>query len=204
MDYNTNYMDKSKQETEVERNKPWLNMNFVNRCIENNLDIWKSSSESLYNEIVNVKDIYEEIWDNIDVKSALMLNCRTWETLGEFESAKQYNFLTDTPNAMFHLTRIKQICTLLLLPKRVMYIYCYLDIIARNMNRYNIDFLPQVINSIEFPEEISTKEFLMNIKLLLLGTETKSFKYNNEVVKHVQSTINGIVNRFIIFLYFMI
>ncbi|XP_046813072.1 gamma-tubulin complex component 6 isoform X1 [Vespa crabro] len=156
IDYNANSMDKSRQEIEVERNKPWLNGKFLNRCIESVSEIRRSSSESLYNEIVNVKDIYEEIWDNVDIKNTLILNRRTWETLGEFESAKQYNFLTDTPNAMLHLTRIKQICTLLLLPERV-------------------------ISNIEFPEEMSTKEFAMNIKLLLLGTETKSFKYNNEI-----------------------
>ncbi|KAL2741084.1 gamma-tubulin complex component 6 isoform X1 [Vespula squamosa] len=164
MDYSTNYINKSKKETEVERNMPWLNTKFVNRCIESVSDICRSSSESLYNETVNVKGIYEEIWDNIDITNNLMLNCCTWETLGEFESAKQYNFLTDTPNAMLHLTRIKQICTLLLLPKRV-------------------------INSIDFPEEISTKEFVMNIKLLLLGTETKSFKYNNEIGFYMSQNI---------------
>lgn len=203
MDYNTNYMDKSKKETEVERNMPWLNTKFVNRSIESVSDICRSSSENLYNEIVNVKDIYEETWDNIDITNTLILDCRTWETLGEFESAKQYNFLTDTPNAMLHLTRIKQICTLLLLPKRVMCIYSYLNIVARIINRCNTDFLLQVINSIDLPEEISTREFVMNIKLLLLGTETKSFKYNNEV-EYAWSKINGVINHFIIFLYFMI
>ncbi|XP_014616772.1 PREDICTED: gamma-tubulin complex component 6 [Polistes canadensis] len=156
MNYNTNYMGKCEKEAKVERDMPWSNMKFVNRYSENLTDTWRSSNESLHNEIVNVKDFYDEIWDNIDIKNTFIHNYHTWETLGELEFPKQYHFLTDTPNAMSHLTRIKQICTLLLLPKRV-------------------------INNIDFPEEISTKEFVMNIKLLLLGTETKSFKYNNKI-----------------------
>ncbi|KAI4498023.1 hypothetical protein M0802_006847 [Mischocyttarus mexicanus] len=156
MDYNTNYIDKYENEAKIERDMPWSNMKLVNRYSENVSDTWRSSNESLHNEIVNVKDFYEEIWDNIDIKDTLILNYHTWETLGELEFPKLYHFLTDTPNAISHLTRIKQISTLLLLPKRV-------------------------INSIDFPEEISMKAFVMNIKLLLFGTETKSFKYNNKI-----------------------
>ncbi|XP_015183133.1 PREDICTED: gamma-tubulin complex component 6 [Polistes dominula] len=146
MNYNTNYMDKCEKETEVEED----NMPNITDCT------WRLSNESLHNEIVNVKDFYEEIWNSIDMKNTFIFNYHTWETLGELEFPKQYHFLTDTPNAMSHLTRIKEICILLLLPKRV-------------------------INNIDFPEEISTKEFVKNIKLLLMGTESKSFKYNNKM-----------------------
>ncbi|EFN74872.1 Gamma-tubulin complex component 6 [Camponotus floridanus] len=78
---------------------------------------------------------------------------RTWESFGASESSKQLLFVTDLPETMLHLARIRQTSILSLLPKKV-------------------------IHSISLMQEISLKKFVSDVKLLLFGIDSDSFKYN--------------------------
>ncbi|KAK2577143.1 hypothetical protein KPH14_003303 [Odynerus spinipes] len=170
MDYNIEYDNESKEKIEIKWDVSWPDMKLVNEYAESRSNVWRSSKRRQYKD-VNAGGIYDDIWEIIDITDTLIFNYNTWETLGEIESTKQPSFLTDTPNAILRLIKMKQICTLLLIPKKI-------------------------VNGIDFPKEIEIQEFLKNIKLLLLGIETKSFHYNNKIgfCMHQNMVVRGLSN----------
>ncbi|XP_011268739.2 gamma-tubulin complex component 6 [Camponotus floridanus] len=94
-----------------------------------------------------------QIWKDVQISSDHISKLRTWESFGASESSKQLLFVTDLPETMLHLARIRQTSILSLLPKKV-------------------------IHSISLMQEISLKKFVSDVKLLLFGIDSDSFKYN--------------------------
>lgn len=60
-----------------------------------------------------------QIWKDVQISSDHISKLRTWESFGTSESSKQLLFVTDLPETMLHLARIRQTSILSLLPKKV-------------------------------------------------------------------------------------
>lgn len=60
-----------------------------------------------------------QIWKDVQISSDHISKLRTWESFGASESSKQLLFVTDLPETMLHLARIRQTSILSLLPKKV-------------------------------------------------------------------------------------
>lgn len=60
-----------------------------------------------------------QIWKDVQISSDYISKLRTWESFGASESSKQLLFVTDLPETMLHLARIRQTSILSLLPKKV-------------------------------------------------------------------------------------
>ncbi|KAG7209595.1 hypothetical protein KM043_011255 [Ampulex compressa] len=101
------------------------------------------------------KQNLNSIWHDLNIITAPLSNIYTWELLGNTEYSKEALFMTEKENVAIHLTRMKQARILHLLPsKTIMDMVCLLN-------------------------EVSIKEFLIDIKLLLLGIESNSFQYDD-------------------------
>lgn len=76
-------------------------------------DVWdvQVSNYCLSGASGAVKQSFDEIWENLAIDEPVS-NYRTWETLGKFDPPKQPRFITETPEAMCHLRRIKHANTL--------------------------------------------------------------------------------------------
>lgn len=122
---------------------------------ENDLCVVRASNNSNCNfmdESEYARNI-NQIWKDVQISSERISKLRTWESFGASESSKQLLFVTDLPETMLHLARIRQTSILSLLPKKV-------------------------IHSIFLMQEISLKKFVSDVKLLLFGIDSDSFKYN--------------------------
>ncbi|XP_011503260.1 PREDICTED: gamma-tubulin complex component 6 [Ceratosolen solmsi marchali] len=91
----------------------------------------------------------DKIWENMD-KTSPLSNHRTWETLGKSEPPKEPPFISESIEATLHL-----------------------------MNIIHDNILPNKIAANYVITEISSKEFINNVKLLLLGVESNTFIYNS-------------------------
>ncbi|XP_076757782.1 gamma-tubulin complex component 6 isoform X2 [Xylocopa sonorina] len=116
-------------------------------------DTWKIIDQSVTNESNSITNIWNNVWDQIDVtNNTTTLDHQTWEYLGEIQSVKEPMFITETPVAAIHLERIKEMNNLPLLSEKI-------------------------LNSVLLLEEVSAKEFINDVKSMLLGIESKSFQY---------------------------
>ncbi|KYM86064.1 Gamma-tubulin complex component 6 [Atta colombica] len=113
----------------------------------------EKSDRSFTNESKSVANNIDLIWKEILFSDDCVSKLRTWESLGAPEFSKQSLFVTDLPETALHLARIRQTSILSLLPKKVM-------------------------NSISLMSEVSSEKFLSDVKLLLFGIDSDSFKYD--------------------------
>lgn len=105
------------------------------------------------------------IWKDVQVSNYHISKLRTWESFGASESSKQLLFVTDLPETMLHLARIRQTSILSLLPKKAMH-------------------------SVSLMQEISPKKFSSDVKLLLFGIDSDSFKYNTVIGFKLEENIS--------------
>ncbi|KOX79233.1 Gamma-tubulin complex component 6 [Melipona quadrifasciata] len=138
----TNYLYLPFMQTNTEENE--------NVCI----DTWNILDQSVSNESNSSVNIWNHIWNQIDVTTALSAvdHHQTWEYFGEIQSIKELMFITDTPIATVHLEKINQMNNLSLIPEKL-------------------------VNSLLLLEQVSAKEFLHDLKSMLLGVESNSFEY---------------------------
>ncbi|XP_043524965.1 gamma-tubulin complex component 6 isoform X2 [Frieseomelitta varia] len=117
------------------------------------IDTWNILDQSVSNESNSSVNICNHIWNQIDVAAALSAaEHQTWEYFGEIQSIKELMFITDTLIAAVHLEKIKQMNNLSLIPEKL-------------------------VNSLLFLEQVSAKEFLHDLKSMLMGVESNSFEY---------------------------
>ncbi|KAL6442001.1 hypothetical protein ACFW04_002385 [Cataglyphis niger] len=143
----------------------WIqSVNFQN---ENNLCVMHASDNSncnFMNELEHVRNI-NLIWKDVQVSNDHISKLRTWESFGASESSKQLLFVTDLPETMLHLARIRQTSILSVLSKKAMH-------------------------SIPLMQEISLKKFVLDVKLLLFGIDSDSFKYNTMIGFKLEENIS--------------
>ncbi|XP_076391112.1 gamma-tubulin complex component 6 [Megachile rotundata] len=118
---------------------------------ENLMGTWKSSKYNNDDEPVITSDIWNSACNRVDL-SDTSLDYQTWEYFGEIASPKEPMFVTDTLAAAIHLAKMNQTSSLPLLSEKIM-------------------------NSVSLPEEVSAKDFINDLKLMLLGIESSSFQY---------------------------
>ncbi|XP_018401995.1 PREDICTED: gamma-tubulin complex component 6 [Cyphomyrmex costatus] len=111
----------------------------------------EKSDRSFTNESKNVTSNID--WKEVLFSGDCVSKLRTWESLGTPEFSKQLLFVTDLPETALHLARIRETSILSLLPKKAM-------------------------NSISLMLEVSSEKFLSDVKLLLFGIDSDSFKYD--------------------------
>lgn len=85
---------------------------------QNLLCVMPSDNSNFTIESENVTDKINLMWKEI-LSSDYIPKLRTWESLGALQSPKQSLFVTDLPETVLHLARIKQTSILSLLPKKV-------------------------------------------------------------------------------------
>lgn len=112
-----------------------------------------SSDRSFTNESKSVRSDADLIWKEMLLSDDRVSKLRTWESLGAPEFSKQLLFVTDLPETALHLARIRQTSILSLLPKKAMH-------------------------SISLMREVSSEKFLSDVKLLLFGIDSDSFRYD--------------------------
>ncbi|KMQ96951.1 gamma-tubulin complex component 6-like protein [Lasius niger] len=134
---------------------------------ENRLCVTHVSDNSNSNFMDGSEDIrnINLIWKDIQVFNDYVSKLRTWESFGASESSKQLLFVTDLPETMLHLARIRQTSILSLLPKKAMH-------------------------SISLMQEISPQKFSSDVKLLLFGIDSDSFKYNTVIGFKLEENIS--------------
>ncbi|XP_020722370.1 gamma-tubulin complex component 6 isoform X2 [Bombus terrestris] len=120
---------------------------------ESIVDTWKVLDQSVSNESNSTMNIWNHIWNQISVTNTLpTIDHQTWEYFGETQSVKELMFITDTPIAAIHLEKVKQMNDLFIISEELM-------------------------NSSLLFEQVSTKEFICDVKSMLLGIESNSFEY---------------------------
>lgn len=111
------------------------------------------------------------VWEK--VRSSSASNCssklRTWECLGIPESPRQPLFVTDLPETALHLARIRQTSILSLLPRKAMH-------------------------TVSLMREVPPEKFLSDVKLLLFGIDSDSFKHDTVLGFRLEEnlTVHGI------------
>lgn len=115
-------------------------------------DTWKPIKHSYDDVSDNASDMWNFVWNQFEPS----LDYHTWECLGMIEATKEPAFATDTSTAAIHLTKIKQTNSLPLLSEKIM-------------------------NSVLLPEEVSGQDFVSDLKLMLLGVESSSFRYDHQI-----------------------
>lgn len=124
---------------------------------ESMIDTWKFFDQSISNESNSGINIWNYIWNEINIINTISAeNHQTWECFGEIESIKELMFVTDMSIAAIHLEKIKEMNNLSLLSEKVM-------------------------NSLLLLEEISAKEFIHDVRSMLVGIESNSFKYGDVI-----------------------
>ncbi|XP_043252433.1 gamma-tubulin complex component 6 isoform X2 [Colletes gigas] len=118
------------------------------------VDTWKSSEYSVIDELNSTMNSWNCAWNQIDITDTSPLDHRTWEHFGELQPTKEPMFMTDLPTVAIHLAKIKQMNSLPLLSGKIM-------------------------NSVLLLEEISSKEFINDVKSMLLGIESYTFNYTH-------------------------
>lgn len=89
---------------------------------ESMIDTWKFFDQSISNESNSGVDIWNYIWNEINVINTISVeNHQTWECFGEIESIKELMFVTDMSFAAIHLEKIKEMNNLSLLSEKVNY-----------------------------------------------------------------------------------
>ncbi|XP_029672354.1 gamma-tubulin complex component 6 [Formica exsecta] len=132
---------------------------------ENNLCVMHASDNcNFMDESEHVRNI-NLIWKDVHISNDHISKLRTWESFGASESSKQLLFVTDLPETMLHLARIRETSILSVLPKKAMH-------------------------SISLMQEISFKKFISDVKLLLFGIDSDSFKYNTVIGFKLEENIS--------------
>lgn len=86
---------------------------------ENNLCVMHASDNcNFMDESEHVRNI-NLIWKDVHISNDHISKLRTWESFGASESSKQLLFVTDLPETMLHLARIRETSILSVLPKKV-------------------------------------------------------------------------------------
>ncbi|XP_011642572.1 gamma-tubulin complex component 6 isoform X1 [Pogonomyrmex barbatus] len=111
------------------------------------------SNCNFMNESKSVGSDVDLIWKEM-LSGEPVSKLRTWESLGAPECYKQPLFVTDLPESALHLARIRQTSILSLLPKKAMH-------------------------SISLMQEVPLEKFLSDVKLLLFGIDSDSFRYDS-------------------------
>ncbi|XP_011881953.1 PREDICTED: gamma-tubulin complex component 6 [Vollenhovia emeryi] len=112
-----------------------------------------SPDRSFASESKGTASILDLMWREVLFSGDRMSELRTWESLGAPELSGQSLFVTDLPETALHLARIRQTSILSLLPKKAMH-------------------------SISLMREVSPERFLSDVKLLLFGIDSESFRYD--------------------------
>ncbi|XP_024874610.1 gamma-tubulin complex component 6 [Temnothorax curvispinosus] len=112
-----------------------------------------NSDRSFTNESKSIGSIPDLIWKEVLFSDDRISKLRTWESLGAPELSKQSLFVTDLPETALHLARIRQTSILSLLPKKAM-------------------------RSVSLMREVSSEKFLSDVKLLLFGIDSDTFRYD--------------------------
>lgn len=128
------------------------------------------------NEVEHAKDNIDLIWENMRLPDENVSRLRTWESFGSAESSKQMLFVTDLPETMLHLARIRQTSILSLLPKKVK--------TATFVQMYHAKiplFVLQAMAAVQLMREVPLKKFLSDVEMLFFGIDSDSFTYDNVV-----------------------
>ncbi|KAL0121317.1 hypothetical protein PUN28_006683 [Cardiocondyla obscurior] len=112
-----------------------------------------NSDRSFTSESKTVENDPDLMWKEILFSDDCISKLRTWESLEAPQFSKQLLFVTDLPETALHLARIRETSILSLLPKKAMY-------------------------SISLMREVSPDKFFSDVKLLLFGIDSDSFKYD--------------------------
>ncbi|XP_029173958.1 gamma-tubulin complex component 6 [Nylanderia fulva] len=134
---------------------------------ENRLCVTRVSNNFNYNfmdESEYVRNI-NTLWKDVQISNDYIPKLRTWESFGALEFSKQLLFVTDLPETMLHLARIRETSILPLLPKKAMH-------------------------STSLIQEISSQKFLSDVKLLLFGIDSDCFKYNTMIGFQLKENIS--------------
>lgn len=135
-----------------------------------------NSDRSFTNESKSFGSDFDLIWENIQLFGDRVSKLRTWESLGASELSKQSLFITDLPETALHLARIRQTSILSLLPKKVK-----TTTSAQIYHAKIVIFMLQAMHSVSLMSEVSSEKFLSDVKLLLFGIDSDSFKYDSVV-----------------------
>lgn len=122
------------------------------------------------------KSVGSDLWENVQFFDDPVSKLRTWESLGAPEFSKQSLFVTDMPETALHLARIRQTSILSLLPKKVKTMTP-----VQIYHAKIVIFLLQIMYSISLMSEVSFEKFLSDVKLLLFGIDSDSFRYDTVV-----------------------
>ncbi|XP_078035219.1 gamma-tubulin complex component 6 [Augochlora pura] len=125
----------------------------------------KSSGHNLIDELGYAIDNWDCNWKRTDITDASLFNRRTWERFGDIQCAKELMFITDLSTASIHLAKIKQMNKLSLLSEKL-------------------------INSVVLEEEIPIRQFVEDVKSMLLGIESNTFYYADTTGFILRENIN--------------
>lgn len=135
-----------------------------------------NSDRSFTSESKSMRSNLDSIWKEVLFSGDCISKLRTWESLGAPEFSKQSLFVTDLPETALHLARIRQTSILSLLPKKVK-----ITMLAQIYHAKIVLFMLQAMHSVSLMREISSEKFLSDVKLLLFGIDSDSFKYDTVV-----------------------
>lgn len=156
----------------------WIKSLENQRENQNDLYVWSSDN---FNRSVNESQDDNNVnilWGEMRPFNDRLSRLRTWESLGAPESPKQPLFFTDLPETTLHLARIREACVLSLLPNKVKIVGVRAaSVLAQTLTLFSL----QVIDSVPLMREVSPEKFLSDVKLLLLGIDSDSFKSDNVV-----------------------
>ncbi|XP_015591181.1 gamma-tubulin complex component 6 isoform X2 [Cephus cinctus] len=153
---NEDYHNEKEEHFSVEAKSLWPEITSVHTGMESESQIDQIETlnkNDSYQESEGTTDLFSSISDK-ELETECIPNHRTWETLGQLNPPKEPRFLTETKEAMLHLEKIR------------------LATIAPLLQKNALESLTEIT-------EVSSKEFLSNIKLLLLGIESDNFHYSN-------------------------
>ena len=139
----------------TEPESPWQGSEKLHADIESASDFWDDQISNHSVDRIETPNSLS-IWNNVH-DSPPVIDAHTWETLGILESKKEPPFLSESNAAILHIAKLKQAGVLSLLSE-------------------------QVLISIPLITEVPFIDFLRDVKLLLLGIESKSFSYDATVM----------------------
>ncbi|XP_076381242.1 gamma-tubulin complex component 6 isoform X2 [Megalopta genalis] len=125
----------------------------------------KSSDRNLVDELEYAIDYWDHNWKHTDITDTSLFNRRTWERFGDIQCEKELTFITDLSTASIHLAKIKQMNSLSLLSEKL-------------------------INSVVLEEEIPIRNFVDDVKSMLLGIESNTFYYAHRTGFILRENVN--------------
>ena len=120
------------------------------------ISMTESTNVGSINEQDKIREEWSDaIWENV-INLSQVSEHRTWECLGRLDAPKEPPFITETNGTMLHLERLQQIGYNMLLPEKF-------------------------FASLNPIKEIPAGDFMKNVQLLLLGVESSTFHWDDEV-----------------------